>query len=68
MAPKLGGPVVEGFKNKPWETKGKGLESWLHHESVRIHDPVDPVHDTKLAIKVWDWTQKEMKGGNIWED
>lgn len=64
-APKVVCHVSEGVKNQLWGATGHGMISGLHYEPVGKHEPKGIMLDTKLAKKVWEWTEKELAGQSL---
>jgi retinol dehydrogenase-12 len=65
VAPKVVQPVEEGVKNQLWAGTVKNVTSGLHYEPIGVNEPSGLMLDTDLAKKLWEWTEKELKGQEI---
>ncbi|PFH59524.1 hypothetical protein XA68_12227 [Ophiocordyceps unilateralis] len=56
-------PVDEGAKNQLWASVSKGVKSGEYYEPVGVAGKCNAVgKNEELAKKLWDWTEKELKG------
>ncbi|KAJ5219497.1 hypothetical protein N7468_008701 [Penicillium chermesinum] len=63
VANKVVTPVDQGVRNQLWASVAKEVKSGEYYEPIGIGGPQTPKgEDDVLALKVWEWTEKELQG------
>ncbi|KAL6228792.1 hypothetical protein BDW75DRAFT_129603 [Aspergillus navahoensis] len=62
LEPLQGVPVEEGVKNQLWASTAANVTSGEYYEPVGVTGKGSTyTHNPKLALELWDWTEKELQ-------
>ncbi|KAF2680819.1 NAD(P)-binding protein [Lentithecium fluviatile CBS 122367] len=66
VVPFVGGTVEEGAKNSLWAATAQEVENGAFYDPVgKRGGESDAVKDGKLGERLWEWTEKELRGHDM---
>lgn len=66
VVPLVGGTVEEGSKNSCWAATAQGVQSGRYYEPIGVLGKGSKLSkDEELGRKLWEWTEKELKGHEV---